>query len=396
MWKSIVAEGDDMFIKKIYNARKDLTETRNNTRDVISTLGDLRKKLVKISNRMTSGNDSKEVILAEFRRRDIWKRAEAETKRLAAGRPVWVIKCPSQEIWLKKDIPFRADYAYCLTLKKYLEKEGIYAVIQMYEDWYCDVGADVEILMGNFRDYHPDSSVPGRLNVMWLVCHPENVPYEVADRYDLILVDSWPLAESMKGRSMAEIEPFIVKADTDLFYRDDSPVIYDRVFVGHTRGINRNCVKWCSDNKIELDVWGGGWEKYYKDDPYIHLHGTISYDETADIYRKSRIIINDHHHEMLKTGMINNRCPEVLLCGKTLLCDWSQGIEDEFGDLFTYYHDETDFIEALSKAEENNDKLCKEIDERYEELAARYGFDTGIKSLIKIINTAHKNLKAGL
>ena len=337
-----------MIFKKLFNARKDLTETRNNTRAAMNDIVKIQNALVK--NKKSSVKTISNLITSEFIRRDSWERAAAENKRLAGGRPVWVIKCPTQEGWLNTNTPFKADYAYCMTLKKYLEREGIYAIVQTYEDWYCDAGADVEILMGCVRDYHPDRRVSGRINVMWLVCHPENVPKSVADKYDLILVDSWSLSESMKGKSMAEIEPFIVTADTELFYRDDSPIVYDRVFVGNTRGVNRNCVKWCSDNKIELDVWGGGWEKYYKDDPYIHLHGIIPYDETAEIYRKSKIIINDHHDEMQKTGMINNRCPEVLLCGKTMLCDWSQGVEDEFGDLFTYYHDENDFMEALRQA----------------------------------------------
>lgn len=382
-----------MIIKKLHNVRKDMTETRNNIRAVKATLERIEEIYTKIPSDKTTRRVVKEVVAAEFRRRDIWERSRAETKRLAGGRPIWVIKCPSKEVWLNKEIPFRADYAYCLTLKKYLEREGIYVVLQMYEDWYCDVGAEVEILMGNFRDYHPDQRASGRLNVMWLVSHPENVPYEVADRYDLILVDSKPLADSMRDRTLATIRPFIVTADTDYFYKEDSPVVYDRVFVGHSRGINRDCVRWCSENKIDLDVWGGGWEKYYKNDPYIHLHGLIAYDETADIYRKSKIIINDHHFEMKKTGMINNRCLEVLLCGKTMLCDWSQGIEDEFGDLFSYYHDEEDFIEALAKAEKNYERQCDEVNKRYEELVEKYSFATGIKRLIEIVESERNNTK---
>ena len=88
-----------------------------------------------------------------------------------------------------------------------------------------------------------------------------------------------------------------------------------------------------------------------------------------------------------KTGMINNRCPEVLLCGKTMLCDWSQGLEDEFGDLFTYYHDETDFIEALAKAEENYEQKCAEINRRYDELVDSYSFETGIRRLIRTVES---------
>lgn len=376
-----------MILKKIYNLRKDLTEARNNTRSLIRNIADIEKRLEKLQKNKVSRSACRDIVSDELRRRDVWQRAESETKRMAAGRPVWVIKCPSMESWFKNTkTPFRADYAYCMTIKKYLEREGIYAVVQLYDDWYCDVGADVELLMGGYRDYHPDRRVNGRKNVMWLVCHPENVPQEVADRYDLLLVDSWPLAEDIKDKTVAEVEPFIVAADTDLFYRDDSPEVYERVFVGHTRGINRDCVKWCSENKIDLHVWGGGWDEYYKDDPYIHLHGIISYDETAEIYRKARIIINDHHFEMRKTGMINNRCPEVLLCGKTMLCDWSQGVEDEFGDLFTYYHDESDFLEALARAEENYDRKCSEINTRYNDLVEKYGFASGIRKIIQIVD----------
>ena len=381
--------GPDLFIKKLYNARKDLTETRNNTRTVIKTIGEIKDRVGIIRKNMVSHRSHKEVVLAEFQRRDIWQRAEAETKRLAAGRPVWAIKCPDSESRLTSDIPFISDYAYCMTLKKALENEGIYAVVQMREDWYCDIGADVEILIGCRYDYHPDRRVPERTNVMWMVCHPDNASVELLDRFDLVMIDSVPLAESMKGRSISMIKPFIVTADTDIFYRDDSPVTYDRAFVGNCRGDTRNCVRWCSENKIDLNVWGKGWEKYYSDDPYIHLHGIISYDETADVYRKSKIIINDHYPDMQKTGMINDRCTEVLLCGKTMLCDWSQGAEDEFGDFFTFYHSETDFIEALRKAENDYERLCDEIDKRYEEIIEKYSFKTGIKRMIKVIESVH-------
>lgn len=211
----------------------------------------------------------------------------------------------------------------------------------------------------------------------------------------MVFVDSGPLAEKMSGNTLAKVEPLIVPADTDIFYRDDRPVEYERVFVGHTRGINRDCVRWCSENKIELDVWGSGWEKFYKDDPYIHLHGPVNYDETADIYRRSKIILNDHYSEMREVGMVNNRCPEVLLCGKPLVCDWSQGVENEFGDLFTYYHGEEDFVDAIRRAEERYDRVCEEIDRRYDELVEEYSFASGIKKMIKIVEQTAKEQAAG-
>ena len=67
-----------MLFKKLYNVRKDLTETRNITRSVKSTLEETGDKIDSMSKRMVTRRAHKEVILKEFRRRDIWERAAAE------------------------------------------------------------------------------------------------------------------------------------------------------------------------------------------------------------------------------------------------------------------------------------------------------------------------------
>lgn len=389
-----------MIGKKLHNLRKDVTETRNNSRVTIQEFDVIKDDLEAANNNLKIANNNltknnerisvvKKAVVKEFMRRDGWERAAAEAERLADGKPVWVIKCPETEAILRTKNPMRGDYAYCSVLKRYLESQGIYVVLQMYEDWYCDVGAEVEIVIASRREYHPDRRVKGRTNVMWLVSQPEKASLEMMDLYDLVLIDSKPMAEELNGKTRAVVKPFLVPAPEDIFYMDDSPYCYERVFVGNSRKDQRDCVRWCSNNGIELDVWGKGWDEYYKNDPYIHPHGYITFNETAEIYRKARVIVNDHQDEMISTGMINDRCTEALLCGKPLVCDRSQALMDEFGDYFIYYTGEEEFVEAMNEMDRRYDEICEKIKKDYDVLLEKYSFGKTIGQMTDMIMSVH-------
>ena len=59
-------------------------------------------------------------------------------------RPIWVIKCPAPE---GKDKVLWGDYPYALALKKYLERLNCFVIIDTREDWGCEEGADVVLVL---------------------------------------------------------------------------------------------------------------------------------------------------------------------------------------------------------------------------------------------------------
>ncbi len=378
--------------------------TRQRLEEVRMELNDAKTQIKKQNNRIS---ELESIVQREFVRRDEWERKEAEVHRLANGRKVWVIKCPAPDSALKYHGGKYGDYAYCMNIKKNLEQLGYYVVLDCYEDWNCSINADVVLVIRGTHDFHPDRRDERTKFVLWMVSHPEMVTIDELNLYDLVLVDSEPYAVRLKQEANVPVEPFYVLTDTDMFYpqldSDDvtSPTVasstilsnkpfdvnahYNRVFIGNTRGILRDCIKWCNDNHIEVDVWGAEWEKFFPNSLYVHLHGQVAYEQIPEIYRHSRFVINDHYEEMLETGMLNNRFPEVLLSGIPMICDWSESFEKKYGDMVLFYRNEAEFLQCMEEMETRYDELKANVMQNQENLRATFDFQMGIQRMVKLI-----------
>lgn len=337
------------------------------------------KRQIKTQNKRI--RELEDTLKQELQRRDYWQRREAEIRYLAKDRKVWVIKCPSPDSNLRFHGGKYGDYAYCLTIQRHLQELGIYAVIDCYEDWNCTVDADVVLVIRGIHDYHPDRRNSRTKYVLWMVSHPELVESSELDLYDLVLVDSVSHARDLESQTRTQVKPFYVLTDTDMFYPAEpvgTDLQYNCVFIGNTRGILRDCVRWCNDNHIEVDVWGAEWEKYYPDSVYVHLHGQVAYEEIPNLYRKSKFVINDHYDDMLATEMMNNRFPEVLLCGTPMICDWAESFEQDYGDMVLFYRNEEEFLQCMQEMEERYDELKANVMRNQERLRDEFDFQKGI------------------
>lgn len=353
------------------------------------------KRQIKTQNKRI--RELEDTLKQELQRRDYWQRKEAEIRYLAGNRKVWVIKCPSPDSNLRFHGGKYGDYAYCLTIQRHLQELGIYAVIDCYEDWNCTVDADVVLVIRGIHDYHPDRRNPRTKYVLWMVSHPELVDSLELDLYDLVLVDSASYADVLRKETETPVESFYILTDTRMFYpaeqAGEKPQ-YNRVFIGNTRGILRNCVRWCNDNHIEVDVWGAEWEKYYPDSVYVHLHGQVAYEEIPDIYRKSRVVINDHYDDMLATEMMNNRFPEVLLCGTPMICDWAESFERDYGDMVLFYRNEEEFVQCIKEMDERYDELKANVMKNQERLREEFDFQKGIARMQALIESCGEESEA--
>lgn len=322
----------------------------------------------------------RKTVKAEFRRRDIWALKAEEVKRLAAGKKIWVIKCPAPD----SDNKYRwGDYAFSVTMKRYLEAQGFYVIIDCYEDWYCNVNADVVLVLRGLYDYHPDRRNEKCRYILWEVSHPELVQEEEYQLYDLVYVNSVPYAEKLKEKISVPVKPLLLCADTQLFYPGEEEIQYDRVFVGNARGVRRKAVACCYDNDIELDVWGGGWKNFFDEDGSVHFHGQIENQKLPDVYRRSRVILNDHWDDMREYGFVNNRIMEALCCGNPVLTDYSEIYEELFGDALEYYKDEDDFRVKLCEIEQNEGQIRQKVRDFWPVLKEKYSFAARAEQLRK-------------
>ena len=93
------------------------------------------KILLELQKNSQSMLELKEYVSQELHRRDDWGKRAAQVQREAKERQIWVIKCPAPE---EKKIRW-GDYAYAVALKRYLDRMGMYTIIDLHEDWDCEV-----------------------------------------------------------------------------------------------------------------------------------------------------------------------------------------------------------------------------------------------------------------
>ncbi len=372
-----------------------LDQLRNSVRSLKSIEEQQSKEIERLRSELKTNakeiNRLSEELKKEFQRRDIWAMRNAEVQYLAQGREIWVIKCPVSELNRRA---VDGDYAYCMNIKKHLENMGIYVVLDLYEDWNCPIDADVVLVMSRRLLYRPDRRNTKTKYVCWIAAFPDRVCAEELEWFDLVLVDSEAYAEELQGKTNTPVKPFYVLTDTGLFHPDkynDKERKYNRVFVGNTRGIYRDCVRWCEENGIELDVWGVDWENYIPPhSKYVHLHGFVEYNHLPEIYRSAKVVINDHYQEMLDVELLNNRFPEVLLCGTPMICDWTESFERNYGDMVLFYHNEEEFVHCMKEMDARYDELKANVMKNQEKLREEFDFRKGIQRMKALIDDVSK------
>lgn len=374
--------------------REKLEEIRNRTGLSNIRLDQLRNSM-RILERAENENAAeirrlRAEVQSEFRRRDIWERKKAEVQRLAKGKEILVIKCPALERRGAKSV----DYAYCDVLKRYFEEVGYYVIIDCYEDWNCSINADVVVLIHGYRYFHPDRRDEKTKFVMWINCFTDKITAEELALYDLVMTTSETHQKMLQQMTDIPVEFVPMLTDTDSFCPSDTPAQpkYNCVFIGNIiqRKYPRDCIRWCNDNGIEVDVWGEGWDKFYANSMFVHLHGRIDYKDLPELYRNARFSLNDHFADMLDTEMMNNRFPEVLLSGIPMICDWTESFERNYGDMVLFYRNEEEFVRCMKEMEERYDELRANVMKNQDKLKEEFDFRRGIQRMKALIDDVSK------
>ena len=75
-----------------------------------------------------------------------------DRRKLANGKELWVIKAGFQNNASKKNW---SDYFFACTLKKYLNRAGVYTVIESRDEWENEGAADVVVALRGPEAYYP-------------------------------------------------------------------------------------------------------------------------------------------------------------------------------------------------------------------------------------------------
>jgi glycosyltransferase involved in cell wall biosynthesis len=263
----------------------------------------------------------------------------------AAGRPAlrWAVRtaAPSTRrgrLW--------GDWRFAQSLAAALRRLGQDVVVDPWEaldrpSGYLD---DVTLLIRGLYRVRPDED---RINLLWIISHPDDVGVDELREYDGVFAASTPWAERVSADLGVAVAPLLQCTDPAVFYPGvatpdtGAPVL----FIGNSRKVFRPVVRYPVEAGIDVHVYGSGWAPFIPEE--LVRARSLSNDEVARHYRSASVVLNDHWDDMRRGGFLSNRLFDVAAVGGRLISDQVAGAEELFGGLVRTWRRPDELITLL-------------------------------------------------
>ena len=226
--------------------------------------------------------------------------------------------------------------------------------------------------------------VPGQVNVLWVISHPDLVSPEELAGFDLVFAASTTWAEEMTARCGRRVA--VLLQATDLTKRADvsRPAGPGEVavFVGSTHPHRpRQVVADALAAGIDFRVYGP-WRGVVAEE---HIGGAyVANDDLMTLYRASGLVLSDHHPDMAAEGFLANRLFDAVASGARVVSDPVPGLELFEGAVQPYTTpEELAFLcSPQGRARFPSDRELAAIADR---IAAAHSFDARARELLDAV-----------
>lgn len=203
------------------------------------------------------------------------------------------------------------------------------------------------------RGLYPVAATPGKINLLWVISHPDEVTSTEIDGYQHVFAASPSWAEARAAQWGVRVDPLLQCTDVERFHPgraepDSGPAV---VFIGNTRHVERPVIDYALRAGAVLTLYGTGWEGTPAADRVVAT--SIANTEIGPLYASAGVVLNDHWGDMKAQGFISNRLFDAVACGARVLSDAVDGASQVFGESVQYYHDADDVARLLADPERN-------------------------------------------
>jgi glycosyltransferase involved in cell wall biosynthesis len=176
---------------------------------------------------------------------------------------------------------------------------------------------DVAISLRGLIPYEPRG---GQLSCLWNISHPDQVPYEEYDRYSRVYTASDSYAALLGHLVRPPVTPLLQATDPDRFHPIDRPAPGpDLLFVGNSRGVERDVVRWAIEADRPPTIYGGGWDGLVP--PELVKAAAVDNQALGALYAGAGAVLNDHWPSMAAFGLLSNRLFDIVAAGGKAISD---------------------------------------------------------------------------
>ncbi|WP_158580729.1 glycosyltransferase [Cellulomonas rhizosphaerae] len=224
---------------------------------------------------------------------------------------------------------------------------------------------------------------PGKVNVLWVISHPDDVTVDEVLQYDIVFAASVPWAAQMSQRSGRPVLPLLQATDAERFHplAADAARGDDVVFVGQARrNTPREIVMDALDAGVPVRIWGPRWQHHV--DAKFHEGVYMPNEQLGSLYRHAGFVLNDHWAAMAADGFISNRVFDAVAAGARVISDHVEGIEETFGGAVQVYRGSADLARLIS--EDPFPDVARRVEIAHEVRAA-HSFDHRAEQLLEAV-----------
>jgi hypothetical protein len=180
------------------------------------------------------------------------------------------------------------------------------------------------------RGRYPIAPVPGAVNVLWVISHPDDVQPDELDGYDLVFAASERWAAERGARWGRPVRP-LAQATAITPASAGAPASTSRavdaaVFVGNANnGRRRPLVEDAAAAGVPLAVYGRGWEGRLPDGAWRGEF--VDPAELPRLYADHGVVLADHWPDMARHGFVANRIYDALASGARVISDEVDGLD---------------------------------------------------------------------
>lgn len=226
---------------------------------------------------------------------------------------------------------------------------------------------------------------PGKLNILWVISHPELVTPEEVLEFDIVCAASGSWAQRMQEITGKKVNVLLQATDTSRFSPPSelSTRSGRGVFVGGVHaGRERRVVTDVLALGAPVTVYGPGWEGTVPNEVFGGWY--VPNGELAEVYRGASFVLADHWEDMAAQGFIQNRIFDAVSAGARVLSDKVDGIEELFGGAVRSYSTLGQLQEVMNDVDgcfvDDEELLAIAVD-----TAFRHSFDARAACLIGLV-----------
>jgi GT2 family glycosyltransferase len=307
--------------------------------------------------------------------------------RVAEDRLRWGIKVssvpgPRGDMW--------GDTHFAASLATALERSGHRAVVYRRGAHlsYATAFDDVNLVIRGRDRARP---MPGQINVLWVISHPEDVTVQEIREFDLIFAASVRWSREMTVRSGRTVEPLLQATDADRFHPAVDLVPHDvPLFVGGTHpGRERRVVADALAAEIPIGVYGPGWDGMLPSSVYRGVY--IPNEDLAGYYRSAPRVLADHWDNMAREGFVQNRIFDAVASGARVVSDPVEDLDELFRGAVQVYSGTADLKFLCDPQSDSMFPDDRELLEIAEWVRTQHSFENRAERLAAAVSDLHEN-----